>query len=76
MVRKRCKLSCAKIPFIAIYKTDDGRQHFFYTDKNMTQIEITDTGEILVFQDNTAEFINRKLLLREVRELIKLLQGT
>jgi hypothetical protein len=75
MALKRCKLSCAKIPFIAIYNTDDGRQHFFYTDKNMTQIEITDSGEILVFQDNTAELINRKQLLREVRELIKLLQG-
>jgi hypothetical protein len=75
MALKRCELSRAKKFFLAIYCNDTGEKRFFFYDKNIIQLEIAETGEIIKFHDNTVEHFNRKLLIKEIGLLKKMLQG-
>jgi hypothetical protein len=75
MTRKRAELDRANKYFIAIYRDDDQKIHFFFHSSMMTQLEVVDTGELLFFYDNTVETFNRKLIRNELIELKKQLQS-
>ena len=74
MVLKRREFSRLKKPFIAIY-TGHKDKYFFFTDDILTQLEILDTGEILLFNIENFESFNLNQVRKEFLELKKILQG-